>query len=149
MRMEFKPECFRRRRNDEQARTEIERKEIWAGRAPPLPRDCDSRARSKGLLFPGAESKCGRNGRPHLFRQRWGLGPEQRQLVLGWQRALQSGPLTGDPRTNQTDRGNNGNDQNSQQNGVFDESGTILVFAQLANKIQSFRHEETLWFLLQ
>ena len=73
-----------------------------------------------------------------FVRQRWGLSPEQRQLVLGWQRALQSGPLTGDPRTNQTDRGNNGNDQNSQQNGVFDESGTILVFAQLANKFKAF-----------
>jgi hypothetical protein len=64
-------------------------------------------------------------------------------VSLGRQCALQGGPLTRDPPTNQSDRGNNGNDQNSQQNGVFDESGTILVLAQLANEIRNFRHDKT------
>jgi len=57
-------------------------------------------------------------------------------LVLGRQRGVQSGPLTGDPRTDRSDRKNDGHDQNSQQDGVFDERGTILVLAQLANEIE-------------
>jgi hypothetical protein len=73
-------------------------------------------------------------------RRRSGSLLQYNIVGLGRERLIQRKPLFGNPRTDQTDRGDDGDQKYPKQDRIFNESSAIFVFQELAEDLYSFGH---------